>query len=213
MTYRLYFSPGSAALVVHQALLEIGAPFELHKLDTEAREHKQAAYLALNPNGTVPTLVIDGKPHYETCALLLALVERHPEARLAPPVGDPTRIDFLQWMIHLANTMQPAFRLWFYPSDASDDSTQYDAIKDKARSRIEELFARFDALMADGRPYLLGDRFSVLDLYLVMLMRWSRNMPKPALTFPHLRALADRVRARPSWDAMYEQQGLTEWQR
>ena len=89
--YQLYYSPGSAALVVHQALLEIGAPFELVKLDTENREHKQAKYLAMNPNGTIPTLVIDGTSHYETAALLLALVERHPEAQLAPAVGDPTR--------------------------------------------------------------------------------------------------------------------------
>jgi glutathione S-transferase len=58
---------------------------------------------------------------------------------------------------------------------------------------------------------MLGKDFSGADLLAVMYMRWSRNMPRPALEWPSLRRLADLVRARPSWRRMYELEGLTEW--
>ena len=77
--YTLYYSPGTAALAVHLALIEIGAPHELREVDLEAGEQKSAAYRALNPNGVVPTLIVDGRPVAESAALLLLLGERHPE--------------------------------------------------------------------------------------------------------------------------------------
>ena len=44
-----------------------------------------------------------------------------------------------------------------------------------------------------------------------MRMRWSRNMPKTALDYPNLARLADLMKARPSWKALYESEGLSEW--
>ena len=85
--YTLYYSPGSASLVVHLALLEIGAPFRLEKVDFDRDAQHSPEYLRINPRGQVPTLVIDGQPYFESAALLMILAERHPEARLAPPPG------------------------------------------------------------------------------------------------------------------------------
>jgi glutathione S-transferase len=56
-----------------------------------------------------------------------------------------------------------------------------------------------------------GARYGVADMLAVMLMRWSRNMPRTALEWPHCRALAERVRARPAWKRLYEVEELTEW--
>jgi glutathione S-transferase len=105
--YTLYYSPGSASMVVHLALLEIGVPFRLVKLDFERDEQRGAEYLKLNPRGQVPTLVIDGKPYFECAALLLILAERHPEARLAPPPGSALRADWYQWVVFFANALGP----------------------------------------------------------------------------------------------------------
>lgn len=206
--YTLYYSPGAASMLPHLLLLEIGAEFQLSLVDTQSGANRGADYLRLNPNGTVPTLAIDGEPCRETPALLLMLCERHPEAGLAPAPGSAQRNAFLQWTLYLANTLQPSFRLWFYPSDLGVDA---EALKAGLRPRIEGCFEQIDALLADGRPYLLGDTLSALDFYAVMLMRWSRNMPKPATQWPRLKALADRIRARPSWKRLYEVEGLTEW--
>ena len=208
--YTLYYSPGTASMAVHLALLEIGAPHELRVIDFDTLGQKDPEYLRLNPNGTVPTLIVDGRAIYECSALLLLLGERHPEAGLAPPPGAPTRGVYLQWMLHFANTLQPAFRQWFYPTDfgpAEDDDT----MREYARRRIEAAWDRLDAHLVANGPCMLGADFSMADLYATMLMRWSRNMPKPADRWPALAALAARVKARPSWKQLYAVEGLTEW--
>jgi glutathione S-transferase len=207
--YTLYYSPGSANMLVHLALLEIGVPYTLERVNLDAGEQRSATYLALNPNGVVPTLVIDGVPHGEAAALAMLLTERHPEAALAPAVGSARRADYLQWMLYLANSLQPPFRQWFYPADHLPNAS--DSIKEAARIGIEAGWSRINAHLATHGPYLLGDRFGVVDLYALMLMRWSRNMPRPATTWPHLAALAARLKARPSWKQLCDAEGLVEW--
>src|SRR5579863_8400951 len=94
--YRLFYMPGTASFAVHWMLLEIGAPFELSKVDFAVKAQHAPDYLVLNPDGVVPTLVIDGVPRGETAALLLLLPERHPQKQLAPPLFDPSRPEFVQ---------------------------------------------------------------------------------------------------------------------
>jgi glutathione S-transferase len=207
--YTLYYSPGAASMLVHLTLLESGAAHRLEHVDLDAGQQRSAEYLALNPNGVVPTLLVDGQPHGEAAALAILLAERHPEAGLAPAADNPARAAYLQWMLYLANTVQPAFRQWFYPTEFVPDSAA--AIKEAARMRIEASWARLNTHLATHGPCMLGDAFSVADLFATMLMRWSRNMPRPATSWPHLDALAQRVKARPSWQRMYDIEGLTEW--
>jgi glutathione S-transferase len=78
--YTLYYSPGTASLATHLALLEIGAPYQLELVDFDSKAQRSDAYLRLNPLGQVPTLVIDGEPYAESSALLMMLADRHPEA-------------------------------------------------------------------------------------------------------------------------------------
>jgi glutathione S-transferase len=208
MTYTLYYSPGSASMLAHLLLLEIGAQHRLERVDLAAGAQRDPTYLKLNPGGVVPTLLVDGVPCGETGAIALLLAERHPEARLAPPPGDPLRPAYLQWMVFLANSLQSAFRWWFYP-EAEEPALQF--VLDAARRRIEAAWDRLDAHLAGHGPYILGAEPGVVDLYATMFMRWSRNMPRPATQWPHLAALAQRIRARASWRRLYEVEGLTEW--
>ncbi len=208
--YTLYYSPGTASMAVHLALLEIGAAHELRAVDFDARAQKDPDYLRLNPNGLVPTLIVDGAPVYECAALMLLLGERHPESGFAPLPGTPARATYLQWMLHLANTLQPAFRQWFYPQDFGP-ADQDDAMREYARRRIEDAWTRLDAHLAAHGPCILGDTPGIVDFYATMLMRWSRNMPRPADRWPALATLASIVKSRPSWKRLYAIEGLTEW--
>jgi glutathione S-transferase len=208
--YTLYYSPGSASMVVHLALLEIGAPFRLVKLDFERDEQHGAEYLKLNPRGQVPTLLIDGKPYFESAALLMILAERHPEARLAPPPGSPLRADWYQWIVFFANALGPVYRLWFYPPDLGSPEHP-PAVREALRERIEDSWSLVDAHLGARGPYMLGAGFSGVDLLALMYMRWSRNMSKPVTAWPALKAFADRMRTRPSWARLYDAEGLTEW--
>lgn len=208
--YTLYYSPGAASMAVHLALLETGVPHELRAVDLDSKQQKTAEYLKLNPNGVVPTLIVEGKPYYECSALLLLLAERHPDSKLAPAPGSEQRPLYLQWMLHFANTLQPAFRQWFYPEQHGSAGHETE-IKDNARGRIEAAWDRLEAHLAAPGPLMLGSQFSIADIFAVMLMRWSRNMPKPATEWPALRKLAAIMKARPSWNRVYESEGLTEW--
>lgn len=209
--YTLYYSPGAASMVVHLALIETGAEHELKQVDLEAGEQRSPAYLQLNPNGFVPALLIDGRPYYEAAACLMTIADRHPAPRLAPTLDSPQRSAWNQWIMHLANTVQPAFRMWFYPTDIDAAENVQTIVKEASRRRIEAAWTRIDNHLAESGPYLLGDEFSAADLMLLMLMRWSRNMPKPGTDWPMLARYAALMRTRPSWKRLYEIEGLTEW--
>ena len=208
--YTLYYAPGAASLVVHWLLIETGASHQLRKLDLAAGEHKRDDYLALNPSGVVPTLLVHGEPLCEAAAIVLYLADAHPSFGLAPAPGTIERGRYYQWVLHLANTLQPAFRLWFYPNEAAGEANA-EAAKQRARERIEASWDLVEAHLARRGPYLLGPSVSAADFLLSMLMRWSRNMPRPATDWPQLAALAQRMKARPSFRTLYEREGLTEW--
>jgi glutathione S-transferase len=207
--YTLYYSPGTASMVVHLTLLESALPHALHLVDVDAGQQRSADYLALNPRGLVPTLMIDGVPHNEAAAMTMLLAERHPELALAPVAGSAQRADYLQWMFYLANSLQPFFRHWFYATEYVADAP--DTVKAVARAGIEACWSYIDTHLAAHGPTMLGESFSVVDLYALMLMRWSRNMPRPATDWPHLATFATLMKARPSWKRLCEIEGLTEW--
>ncbi len=210
MTTTLYYSPGSASLLVHWLLIETGEPHQLQLVDTAANAQKSPEYLVLNPNGVVPTLVIDGAPHYEAAAMAMLLAERHPHVDLAPAFDDARRADYLQWMFNLANMVQPLFRQWWYPHEPAGEAN-VDAVRTKCAARIAAEWQRIDDHLAAKGPFLLGDAATTADFYLTMLMRWSRGMPIPATEWPQLAALAQRMKARPSFTELYRREGLTDW--
>ncbi|HET9159081.1 MAG TPA: glutathione S-transferase, partial [Caulobacteraceae bacterium] len=155
MTYTLYYSPGTASLCVHWMLVELGVPFELVKLDLEAKAQKDADYLRLNPSGQVPTLIVDGAPVTESAAILMLLAERHPQGGFAPSPGHAERADYLSLMVYLANVLLPSFRNWFYVGDFAGAAHEADSL-DHAKGRIEAVWSQLDARLADGRDYLTG---------------------------------------------------------
>jgi glutathione S-transferase len=208
--YTLYYGRGAASLAIHAALKEIGVPYELVQVDLEAGQQRSPEYLRLNPEGKVPTLLIDGKPFRESAALMMMLAERHPHSNLAPPAGSLARAEWYELIVAMANTLGSNFRLWFYPADIG--STAEDcALRAALQQRIESMWTTLDARLSANGPYLLGDTFSGADLMLTMYMRWSRNMPRPATAWPALQTYADMMRARPSWRHVTEVEALTGW--
>jgi glutathione S-transferase len=208
--YTLYYSPGTASMAVHLALLETGAPYQLELVDFSRRQQRSPEYLRLNPMGRVPTLLIDGRAYVESAALLLMIADRHPEVRLAPPPGSAQRLAWYQWTVYLSNALGASYRYWFYPPDIG--AAEHPApVHAALQARIEVAWALLDTQLAASGPYLLGDEFSAADLLLIMYMRWSRNMPRTALEWPSLRRFATLLRARASWQRLCDIEQLSEW--
>src|ERR1019366_5148641 len=103
----LYFAPGSSSMAVHIALHEIGVPFEARPMSFRPNDLRTPEYLALNPEGKVPTLVIDGRPLTEVAAILFYLARRFPEADLVPQELE-MQAQAVSWMSFIASTLHPA---------------------------------------------------------------------------------------------------------
>ena len=194
-------------MAAHAALEEIGAPYELVLIDTEKGEQNSESYLKLNPHGRVPTLAHDNLVMYESAAILMYLCDRHPEAGLAPAIGTPQRALYLQWLFYFTNTLQETLEQSDHPEFFVPDESAQAALSAEAERRVDSMWRHLDGVLADG-PYLLGDIFSACDLSLTMMVRWTRNMAKPATTYANIKRCFELVSDRPAWKRMMESEGL-----
>lgn len=176
-TLTLYFAPGSSSMAVHIALHEIGVPFEGRPLSFARQELRAPDYLALNPEGKVPALLIDGRLLTEVAAILYYLAKRFPAAALLPDGDLEAEAQALSWMSFCAATLHPArVRGLEYAT----------AIYGVADRRLGK------------RDWALG-RYSIADIHLFRLYWRLANSLHPAPgTFPNLAAHYDRMMARPA---------------
>lgn len=173
----LYFSPGTSSMAPHIALHETGATFETRKISLRSKENRTPAYLALNPEGKVPTLLVDGRPLTEVAAILLYLAKSFPEAGLLPPGDLEAEAQAVSWMSFIAATVHPARR--------------------QGLEHARGIYALVDRRLGD-REWALG-RYSIADIHLFRLFWRFRNSLEPAPDeFPNLTAHYDRMMARPA---------------
>jgi glutathione S-transferase len=198
----LYYRPGSAAMAPHAALAEIGLEYELVLIEREQAQ-TDAAYLALNPLGVVPTLVEGDRVLTESAAILLHLADAHPQARLAPD----DRAQFYRWLVFMTNTLQTTMLRFFYPERYGDGD-----VSDVA---VREAQTHFDLVERElaGREWLVGDHRTAADLFLFMLTRWGRRLEPAAWDRPNLRAHFLRTLELPGVRRMIDEQELElpEW--
>jgi glutathione S-transferase len=173
----LYFAPGASSMAVHIALNEIGVPFEPRAISFAKGEQHSPAYLALNREGKVPTLVIGGRPLTEVAAILFYLAKRYPEAGLLPRDDFEAEAQAISWMSFAASTLHPARRR------GVEHAMQVYAIAD------EKL---------DDKEWAIG-AYSIADIHLFRLYwRLVNSLQFPAGTFRNLSAHYDRMMKRPA---------------
>ena len=205
----LHYFPSNASMTPHMLLEELGVPYELTLVDRTRQAHQSPEYLKLNPNGKIPVLVDGELVLYETAAICLHLADTHPQAGLAPALGTPQRAHFYKWLMWLTNTLQAEMPLYFYAERWADGPEGAAQVKVHAETRIATMVDQLEAELArHGGPWLLGERFSLLDPYTLMLCRWTRGMARPARTLPRLGDYLQRVLARPAVERAFKQEAL-----
>lgn len=219
--YKLYWSPGSAAMAVQATLEETGAPYELIRLDLSARDHDKADYKKLNPNGRVPTLIDTGGNGedfviFETAAICLYLADKHPEVNLAPPLGTEARGRCYQWLVHLTNTVQATFMDFYHPDWTMKTEAGQTALKEASNEKLQQQYNILEAAIGPDAPHMLGTQFTICDIFLAMLARWSRNLPANALGQgpmwlgrPNIRRVVQNTISRQTFRDMMQKQGIT----
>jgi glutathione S-transferase len=160
--YVLHYAPDNASLIVRLALDHIGAPYRTALVDRAARAQRSPPYLAINPNGLIPTLETPDGVLFETAAILLWLSERHPG--LMPPPGDAARGAALTWLIYMANTLHPALRTLFY----TDRYTTGDPgpVIAAAQASVTGCYQTLEVHLPDPAPFALR-------AYLAPCLRWT----------------------------------------
>jgi glutathione S-transferase len=208
--YQLHYFPSNANAAPHMVLEEIGHEYELVLVDRASNTHKSKEYLANNPNGRIPTLVDGELVLFEAAAIVLHLVDRHPEADLAPKVGTPERARFYQWITFLTNSLQEELMIWQYPDRLTGtDAAATEIVRSGAEKRAGAYLDVIDRHLRANGPLFLGDKLSAVDFYLVMLSRWARPMSNPPRSRPHIARLLDMVGALPAVRRAYQHEGVT----
>ncbi|MGB8843605.1 MAG: glutathione S-transferase [Aliidongia sp.] len=189
-TITLFHAPQTRSAGTFTMLEELGAPYTLHVLNMKAGEHRQPAYLAINPMGKVPAILHRGQLVTEQVAIALYLADLFPAAGLAPAIGDPLRGPYLRWMVYYAACYEPA-------------------LVDKALKREPgplpmSPYGSFDIMLGTiverlaASPYLLGDKISAADVLWGLAFNWGTMFG----IIPANQVIADyvkRIAGRPSF--------------
>jgi len=208
--YQLHYFPSNANAAPHMVLEEIGQKYELFLVDRAKNAQKSKKYLKINPNGRIPALIDGDLVLFESAAIVLHLVDRHPEAGLAPKVGTPERAKFYQWMTFLTNSLQEELMIWQYPERlAGTDAGATEVVKRGAEKRAENYLNVIEQHLNTNGPLFLGETLSAADFYLVMLARWARPMASPPRSRPNIAKLLDIVTALPAVRRAYAGEGVT----
>jgi glutathione S-transferase len=196
--YKLYWAQGSGAMAPQALFEEIGAEYEKIVIDFEKEEHKSDEFLAVNPMGQIPALVLpDGTLMTETAAMLVQIVDRHPEAKLAPPAASAPRARFLRWLFFLASNVYPTTLRFYYSERYSTDPGAAEGIKAAAAKDLDDQFGILDDALDPG-PYLLGGTYSAVDIMLWMLAQWHPDPTRLSEKAPRVVKAVELVHERPA---------------
>ncbi len=184
-----FHSPNTRSSGALTLLEELGADYQLQVLNMKAGEQRQAAYLAINPMGKVPAVLHGDALITEQVAVFLYLADLYPKARLAPAISDPLRGPYLRWMTFYGSCFEPAVVDRSMKREPAAPSTS-------PYGDFDTMFKTLTDQLANG-PYLLGDRFSAVDVLWGTALTWTTMFGLVPET-PVTRAYMDRINARPS---------------
>ena len=199
MTITLYYAHQSNASRIQASLEELGVAYEKVKIDIRAGEQKKPEFLALNPNGMVPTIVLDGTPMFESVAIQIALGERYGvEKGVWPALGSPEHLKALTWLIWGQVTIGASMMRYMQnTADFIPKELHHAGQAEVALKAMHSQLAILDAHLG-AHPFLSGDRFTLADLDVASVLGWGLHMFKIDISaYPKLGAWLGVVSKRP----------------
>jgi glutathione S-transferase len=185
----LFHSPRTRSSGTLALLEELQAPYKLHVLNMKAGEHREAAYLAVNPMGKVPAILHGDALVTEQVAIGIYLADLFPEAGLAPAIDDPLRGAYLRWYVFYAACFEPALvdkALKREPGPVA--MVPYGDVDATIRTVVQQL---------TKGPWMLGEQFTALDVQWGTALTWMTGFGLVEPVAP-IKAYVDRWNARAS---------------
>ena len=198
MSMKLYYSAQSRAARPRWMLEEIGAPYELVRLNLQAGDQRKPAYLALNPNGTVPTLTDGDLTLFESAAICQYLADKFPDKKRAPAVGTPARALYYQWIHFAMSGLEPPAVAIFLHTVMRPEAERIPKVAAEGREQLTKALAVVEKALA-GRDYILGRDFSTADVMIGSTVGWAQLMGLVGNDLPGIAAYLARLAARPAY--------------
>jgi glutathione S-transferase len=183
----LYYAPDNASLVVRMVLEALGLKYKTVLVDRSLEQHRSAEYLTLNPNGQIPTCVVDNETLFETAAIVLHLADSYStEGGALYRPEQSRRGDYLKWLFYVSNNVHTQLQPLFYAERYIPASPELlEAHKSKTTERILSALTVLNAALAkNSSTYLFSRTPSIVDIYLAVCCRWMQLYPE--CTAPHL---------------------------
>lgn len=197
MSIVLYWHPMSSATPIACALTELNVPHERVKIDIRAGEQHRPDYLALNPNGKVPTLAVNGAPMFEALAIHLWLGHSFGVERgLWPRGGTPEHLQAMSWCTWSYVTYG-AVLVRLQVATQGEEALRHPVHAEAARQGLDQLLALLDARLS-AQPWMLGADYSLVDLVVGSVIGYSAYIGAPVDAHPHVKAWLAHVQARPA---------------
>lgn len=193
----LYHAPQTRSVRPRWMLEELGVPYDVRRLNLAAGDQKKPDYLALNPNGTIPTLVDGDLVLWESAAICQYLADKAPDKRLAPPVGTPARGKYYQWIHYAMSALEPPAITIFLHTMMRPEEKRVPLLVEEARPALAAGMAVVERALA-GRPHILGDEFTAADVMIASTLGWARMMGLVGADLPNVSDYLDRLMARPA---------------
>lgn len=199
---KLYYTPGACSQAPHIVLHELGLPFEPIKVDLMKHTLPDGSdYRTVNPKGYVPLLELaDGTRLTEANVILQYLADRKP-GTLAPAFGTMERWLLMEWLAFIATEIHKGFAPLWNPATPAE-------VRERAAQALGNRFSLL-ARTLGKQPWLLGETFSVADIYLFVVLNWTRVHHIDLAPWPELNAFQVRVAARPAVQAALKAEGLS----
>jgi glutathione S-transferase len=201
---KLYFAPGACSLATHIVLREAGYTFDLEKVDLAKKQTASGEdYTQINPKGYVPALRLgNGEVLTEAAVTLQYLADQKPESGLAPKTGTMERYRLMEWLNFTSSEIHKQFGPLFNPK----------ITQEWKENQLDLLSRRFDYLTErlKGKPYLMGEQFTVADAYLFTVLNWSNLFKVDLGKWPTLKDYITNVAARPAVREAMRAEGLAE---
>jgi glutathione S-transferase len=198
---KLYYAQATCSHAPHIALREAGLPFSLVRFDMKGRTLDGGASLdEVNDKGFVPVLELDdGQRITEVAVVLQYIADQAPQSGLAPKFGTLERYRLMEWLNFIATEAHKPHWPIFH------DGTEIE--NTKAREKLGRTYSLIEKRLGKG-PWLMGEKFTVADAYLITVLNWSRAAAIDISKWPGLKEYRDRGRARPAVVAAMEAEGM-----
>ncbi|HEY4121324.1 MAG TPA: glutathione S-transferase family protein [Byssovorax sp.] len=192
----IHHAPQTRAAIVLWTLEELGVPYESKKVDFKSGEHKSEGYAKINPNKRVPAMIVDGRPMFESTAMVIFLAEKFGADKKLWPTDDAGRAEAMGWTVWgTAQLGHDIHGLMMASSERVPKELHHEPMAKLCRGAVETDLKVLDARLAE-HPYVMGETFTLADVLPAMACFFAGMGGVDLAAYKHVSAWVGKLQAR-----------------